>query len=430
MTVWQQGKWQRPFFTIWIGQAFSLIGSSLVQFALVWWLTAKTGSATVLAVATLIALLPDILLAPVAGALVDRWNRRIVILVADSAIGLVSLLLAFLFITDSAQVWHICVVMLARAAAGAFHWPAMEASTSLMVPERHLSRVAGLNQAMNGVVTVVSPPLGALLYAALPIHQILFVDVGTALLAVIPLLFIPLPQPPRAAAPTEAGAAPAASVWRDVRDGFRYIAAWRGLMILMGIGMAVNFLMEPAFALAPILVTNHFGGEALELAWLESAWGVGMAVGGLLLGVWGGFKRRIVTTLVGMVGLGVGVLVLGLAPASAFWMGLVGLFITGCMMPVASGPLHAIMQATVEPGMQGRVLSTFSAVVWAVSPAGLLIVGPVADAVDVRVPYIAGGLALVLLGIAGFFIPALMRIEQDRREATSEAAASTQPAAG
>ncbi|NIV39165.1 MAG: MFS transporter, partial [Anaerolineae bacterium] len=156
-------KWQIPFFSIWTGQAFSLVGTRVAQFALIWWLTKLTGSATVLATASLAALVPDIVLGPLAGAYVDRWNRRIVMIVADTLIALASLWLAFLFWTGAIEVWHVYVIMVVRSVGGAFHWPAMQASTSLMVPKEHLSRVAGLNQAMKGALNIIGPPLGALL---------------------------------------------------------------------------------------------------------------------------------------------------------------------------------------------------------------------------------------------------------------------------
>ncbi len=135
-------RWAVPFFTIWTGQAFSLFGSSLVQFALVWWLTKETGSATVLATATLVALLPQIIFAPFIGALIDRWNRRLIMIVADGSIALVTALLFYLFVTDQVQVWQIYVVMFIRSFGGAFHQPAMTASTSLMVPDKYLAQLS------------------------------------------------------------------------------------------------------------------------------------------------------------------------------------------------------------------------------------------------------------------------------------------------
>src|SRR5215213_1583348 len=141
-------KWAGHFFTIWTGQALSLFGSALVQFALIWWLTQKSGSATVLAVATLVGMLPQIVIGPFAGALVDRWNRRAIMIIADGTIAVFSLLLAYLFATGKVQIWHIYAIMAVRSIGGAFHFPAMSASTPLMVPKEQLTRINGLNQAL------------------------------------------------------------------------------------------------------------------------------------------------------------------------------------------------------------------------------------------------------------------------------------------
>lgn len=161
-------KWKAPFFTIWTGQQVSLIGSSLVQFAIVWWLTKTTGSATVLATATLVAMLPQIVIGPFSGALVDRFSRRWVMILADGATALSSVVLAYLFWANVVAIWHVYLIMAFRSIGGGFQWPAMSASTALMVPEQHLTRVAGLTQTMQGVTNIVSPPLGAILLALLP----------------------------------------------------------------------------------------------------------------------------------------------------------------------------------------------------------------------------------------------------------------------
>src|SRR5512134_589116 len=219
-------NWAARFFTIWTGQAFSLFGSQLVQFALVWWLAQKSGSATVLAIATLVGMLPQIVLGPFAGALVDRWNRRLIMIIADATIALVSLLLAYLFAAGLVQIWHIYAVMAIRALGGAFHYPAMSASTPLMVPGEQLTRVNGLNQALQGINSLLGPPVGALLLGILPTQGILLIDVGTALLAILPLFFIPIPQPQRQA---ELGAqAVKPSLMQDVREALAYIRAIPG----------------------------------------------------------------------------------------------------------------------------------------------------------------------------------------------------------
>jgi len=151
-------NWMSRFVPIWTGQIFSLLGSAVVQFALVWWLTQKTGSATVLTTATLVALLPEVLLAPFAGALVDRWNRRWVMVVSDASIAIITLTLVVLFALNKVEVWQIYGVLFLRSIGGIFHWPAMQASTTLMVPREHYSRIAGINQAVRGALNIIAAP--------------------------------------------------------------------------------------------------------------------------------------------------------------------------------------------------------------------------------------------------------------------------------
>jgi DHA3 family macrolide efflux protein-like MFS transporter len=393
-------RWQIPFFTIWTGQQLSWIGSALAQFALVWWLTETTGSATVLAIGTLISVLPGIVLGPLVGALVDRWNRRVVMLVADSTI--------------------VYVVMLVRAIGGTFHWPAMTASTSLMVPKEHLPRIAGLNQTIGGAVNIISPPLGALLLNLLPLHAIMAIDVVTAAFAIAPLLFVHIPQPRRTVAATDIRDGQA-TLWTDMREGLRYVWGWPGLLAVAGLAMVLNFLITPAMSLAPILVTSHFNGEVLQLGWMNSAWGFGLVLGGVILGVWGGFRRRVVTMLMGIVGLGLGVLLVGLTPAAAFPLALVGLFFGAVMNSMCNGSAHALLQQVVTPEMQGRVFTLVVSLCNAATPLGMAIGGPVADAVGVRTLYVVGGVAQILLGIGGFFVPAIMHLEHNNHNGRTTA---------
>jgi DHA3 family macrolide efflux protein-like MFS transporter len=394
--------WARPFFTVWTGQAFSLLGSQLVQFALVWWLTEKTGSATVLATATLIAMLPQIVLGPFAGTLVDRWNRRRVMIAADSLIALATLALAILFASGQAGTGHVYLIMLIRSIGATFHWPAMSASTTLMVPHHHLARVAGANQTLNGAMNIVAPPLGALLLDSVPIQGVLAVDITTALIAITPLLFIPIPQPERQEH---------ASVRQDLRAGLTYVWSWPGLRILLVMAMAINFCLYPAFSLLPILVTKHFGGAAEQFGWMESVWGAGVVLGGIALGVWGGFSRRIVTLLAGLTGLGFTLTVIGLMPRSAFVPTLAITFFAGALMSIHSGPFSAVIQASVEPAMQGRVLSLISSATSLIAPVSLAIAGPLSDTLGVQVWYVLGGGLCVLMGLSGLTIPALVHIE-------------------
>ena len=421
-------KWKGRFFTIWTGQAFSLFGSNLVGFALIWWLTKTTGSATVLATASLAGLLPQVLLGPLAGTLVDRWNRRIIMIVADSVITLATLVLAALFALGWAEIWHVYLLMFVRSLAGGFHWPAMQASTSLMVPNEHLARIQGLNQILMGALNIISAPLGALLIEVLPLQGVLAIDVGTAMLAIVPLFFFTIPQPTKA----KLGGAGEGktSVWQDFRAGLRYASGWPGLVMIGIMATILNFLLNPAFSLLPILVFKYFGGQAIQLAWMESAWGIGVIIGGLLLSTWGGFKRRIITSMVGLLGMGVGSLVIGLLPPSALYLGIATMFFLGIVNPIVNGPLLAAVQAAVSPEMQGRVFTLISSVAAAMSPLGLILAGPVADNLGVQTWFILGGVVTGLMGVIGFFIPAVMRFEDGHPGAGTEMSLETnEPAA-
>jgi DHA3 family macrolide efflux protein-like MFS transporter len=399
-----------PFFVIWTGQAFSLLGSQLVQFALVWWLTMTTRSATVLAFATMMALLPQIFLSPIAGALVDRWNRRTVMMVADGMIALATVVLAVLCAADLVQIWHIYALMLVRATGAAFHLPAMQASTTLMVPEKHLSRIAGLNQSVYGVANIIAPPLGALLLVLLPVQGILTIDVGTAMLAIVPLFFIHIPQLRRTEAPERAEGQP--SLLADLREGLRFVWGWPGMMMIIVIAMLFNLLVNPGLSLVPIMVTEYFGGGALEFAWMESAAGVGMVLGGITLAVWGGFKRRIGTALLALILLGIGITVIGLTPAAAFQLAVGAIFFVGFVSPIVNGSLFAVLQVSVPPEMQGRVFTLVMSGAGAMTPLGLAIAGPVADALGVQAWFLIGGIATIVMGVGAFFVPAIMRVEE------------------
>lgn len=415
-------NWKRPFFAIWTGQLFSLIGSQIVQFALVWWLTEQTGSATVLATASLVALLPTILFGPFAGALVDRWNRRLVMIAADGAVALASLWLAYMFWIDVVQVWQVYLILFVRALGGSFQWPAMQASTTLMAPDEHLTRIGGLNQALYGALNIVGPPLGALVMSLLPLSGVMMLDVGTAMLAILPLLFVHVPQPPPAAG-QEAGV-PRPSLWADVRAAARYLAAWPGMMALIGAALVIKFALTPAFALLPLVVKQYFGGDAGQLGLLEAVFGVGVLAGGLLLSVWGGFRRRVYTLLVGLLILAGGFLALGITPATLFAMAAGAILFVGLAIPLIDGPLMAIMQSSVTPAMQGRVFMLTGSIIALSSPLGLALAGPISDSIGLQAWYLIAALLCGVIGIAGFFIPVIVNIEENGHGR----AAQTEPA--
>lgn len=396
----------RPFLVLLSGQSVSLLGSQAVQFAMIWWLTESTGSAAVLAAAGLLGLAPQIVLGPVIGALVDRWNRKRILWLADSLVAAASAGLALAFLAGPVPYPVVLAVLFVRALGGAFHAPAMLASTSLMVPERHLTRIQGLQQAVQGGALIVTAPLGALLVTALPMAAVMAVDVVTAFVALAPLAFVAVPQPKQES--VEDGSLGLRSTWRDIASGVTYLRERAGHLPLLAMATVVNLCMVPAFALLPLLVVEQ-GGEAATLGWLNSAFGIGTIAGGVLLGVWGGFRRRVHTTFLGLMLAGVGTVVLGTATSAA--TALVGIVLLGVTIPCVNGPIQAVLQATVAPEFQGRVFTLYTSAAGAMTPLGFAIAAPVAELLGVHAWYLAGGVACVAMGVAGFLVPSIARIE-------------------
>jgi DHA3 family macrolide efflux protein-like MFS transporter len=401
-------NWAPRFFTLWIGQAISLFGSQLVQFAIIWYLTLETNSATALAIASLMGLLPQVILSPFIGTWVDRGNRRAILISADATVAAATIVLVVLFALGRVEIWHIYALLFVRAVAGGFHQSAFGASVVLLVPKEHLARVQGFNQALYGGLNIISAPLGAFLYASLPMHGILSIDVTTAALAIVILLFFKIPQPER-------GEAAKATFWQDFAAGFRYILAWRGLLIVLGMVMVINFFYSAAESLTPILISKHFQGEAQQLGWWQAAFAIGTIAGGILLGAWGGFKKKVVTAQLGLILLGLGTTVIGIIPPQLFWLGLAANTLTGLVLPITNGSYGAILQSVIAPEMQGRVFAFIMSAAMLVSPLGLIIAGPVSDALGIQLWFWVAGITCALMGVAGFFINEVMGMEEEKK---------------
>jgi DHA3 family macrolide efflux protein-like MFS transporter len=289
----------------------------------------------------------------------------------------------------------------------------MSSSTSLMVPEQHLSRVAGINQAIRGSLNIVAAPLGALLMSLLAFYQVIAIDIITAIIAITPLFFIHIPQPVRN---TDGSRVSVKLMFKDMGEGFRFMKTWPGLLMLAVIAAFINFVLAPTGTFLPLIITQHFHLGVWELSLVESALGVGVVLGGLLLGVWGGFKNKILTSMIGVMGLGLGIFLVGVAPAGLFPLAVVGMALCGFMNPIANGPLQAIMQSKVPPEMQGRVMGFTSSICMAMMPLGLLISAPFVQALGLQTWYWASGIITIGLGLAACFIPAVIQLEKVKIE--------------
>jgi len=402
-------NWLANFLPMFIGQVVSLLGSSLVQFALVWYVTKLTGSAAVLATASTIALLPQILIGPFIGALVDRWNRKKVMILADFIVALATAVLALLFAFNLIQIWHIYLIMFVRSLAGIFQGPAKTASVSLMVPEDQLTRLGGINQVVTGLTDTFSPALGALLMELLPIQGVLAIDIVTAAIAILLLIFmVKVPQPNKT--PSSQRVTPQ-SLLADVKSGFQYIITWPGLLIVMLIASSINLFMAPVGNLMPLMVTEYFKGGATELAWLQAAIGIGAILGGALLGVWGGFKRKVITVLIGILGISISILAIGFVSPTGYLSAVLFSGFTGIMLSFANGSFGPLLQTKVPSEKQGRVFTVLSSISLGLMPIGLLLSAPIADRLGVLTVYRIGGAFGMIIAIFGLLNKHVMTLD-------------------
>ena len=364
--------------------------------------------------ASLAAFLPGVVLGPFLGALIDRWSRRWIMAVADGAVALLTALLALLYWLGVIEVWHVYVLLFLRALGETFHEPAMTASTSLMVPEEQLTRVAGMNQARQSLTFMAGPVMGALLVETLSIPGVLAIDVLTALPAIGPLLFLAVPQPvPEARDDGRPGGWRA--LMRETGQGFRYLWGWRGIFVMLVTTSLIVFFQRPAVSFMPLLVTQHFNGGAREMGWLSAAFNVGSVGGGLLMSTWGGFRRKVVNMVVALTAYGLLSLARGLTPANAFWFLVGASLLGGLTSPMFFASLRAMLQSTVPPEMQGRVFATQNSLVMAMGPLGLALLGPLADEVGVQPLFVLSGAACLLVALVWALTPS---VRAGRRRAT------------
>jgi DHA3 family macrolide efflux protein-like MFS transporter len=361
----------RVFIIVWLGQLVSLVGSGLTSFALGLWVYEHTGSVTQFALIGLFTALPNIVLSPLAGALVDRWDRRWAMILSDTGAGLCTLMMAFLFLTNRIEVWQIYLAAGASAAFGTFQWPAYSAAMALIVPKKHLGRANGMVQFGQAAAEILAPALAGVLVLTTRVQGILLIDFVTFFFAVTTLLLIRFPGPET----TTAAQARKDSLWREASYGWRFITARRGLLGLLVFFAVVKFLWGMVGALIAPMILSFTSADVLGA--IISIAGGGMLAGSLLMSAWGGPKRRIDGVLHFELLSGLCFLLIGLRPSA--WPVALGAFGAHLTIAIIYGSNQAIWQSKVPPNVQGRVFATQQMVAKSTTPLAYLTAGPLAD---------------------------------------------------
>ncbi|MGD2156766.1 MAG: MFS transporter [Anaerolineales bacterium] len=384
------------FTIIAIGQAISLLGSGMTQFAIVIWAWQETGQATVLALTGFFAFGPVVLVSPFAGALVDRWNRKLVMMLSDLAAGLATIILLILFTSDSLQIWHLYVLGAFVGVFQAFQWPAFSAAISVMLPKEQYARANGILELARAGSGILAPVLAGALIGFLGISWVFLIDIITFLFAIGALLIIHVPQPKA----TKEGLESRGSIWKEAGYGFKYIWKRPSLFWLQMVFFFINLTATFGFTVLAAMVLARTNNNATILGSVQSAGAAGGVAGGILLSAWGGPKRRIHGVLLSMISISIfNTLLMGIGRSLPVWA--VASFIGATFLPILNGSNQAIWQAKVPPDLQGRVFSVRRLIAQITAPFAMLLAGPLADYVFEPAMNEGGTLAPIFGGILG-----------------------------
>lgn len=421
----------RAFTIVWIGQVLSLLGTTMSGFALTIWAYQITGEATALALVGFFSFAPGILMSPIAGALVDRWNRKLVMMISDVAAGVSTVAVLILYATDSLQIWHLFITGAFTAAFQAFQWPAYSAAISTMIPKSHYTRASGMMSLAESIAGIAAPAIAGLLLVAVGIGGVLAVDIVTCLIAVAAIWLVHIPQPEQ----SKEGAANQGSILKESLFGFRYIWARKPLLGLQLTFFFINLTSTLAMILLAPMILARTNNNELIFGSVQSAAGVGGLIGGILLSTWGGPKRRVHGVLLGMVASSLlGQALMGIGQSLPIW--LMASFFISFFVPVLNGSNQAIWQAKVPPDIQGRVFSVRRLIAQITAPLAMLMAGPLADQIfepammpggalantfgglvgtgqgaGMALIFVLTGIAGTLVGLGGYLFPAIRNAE-------------------
>ncbi|GGK13698.1 MFS transporter [Parabacteroides faecis] len=397
-------NWKKVFAIIWIGQFFSILTSSIVNFAIILWLSFETKSAEVLAFAAIAAMLPQSVLGLFAGIFVDRWKRKRVMIMADSFIAFCTLILAVLFYLDVAKLGHVYILLALRSVGSAFHMPAMQASVPLLAPKSELIRIAGINQIIQSACNIAGPALAALFISFMEMTNILLLDVIGAALACTSLLFVKIPDPENEERSQKV------QLLKEAKEAYTDVRAQNGLSWLFVLSILATFFIMPVGVLFPLMTLNHYSGNAYQISLVEAAWGIGALLGGAFLGI-KKFKLNEISLINWMyLLLGFTFLLSGVLPVSGYPL-FVGLTAIGGI----SGSLYmasftTVLQTRINPVVMGRVFSFYMSVSLLPSMIGLLSTGFLADNIGIGNTFIIGGVLVGMIGVISFFVPSIRKL--------------------
>jgi DHA3 family macrolide efflux protein-like MFS transporter len=362
------------FTIVWVGQIISLLGTSMTGFAMTIWAYQKTNSATALAMVGFFFVAPMLIASPFAGALVDRSNRKLMMMISDVASGIASIIILVLFTSGRLEIWHLFITSAFQGVFQSFQWPAYSAAISTMISKEHYGRANGMLSLADTASNIFAPILAGALIGIIGVSGILLIDITTFIIAIGALLFVHIPQPKI----TAEGIQSRGSIFKEALFGFKYIWNRPSLLGLQIVFLTGNFFVGIPAAVEAAMILANTGSNAQSLAIVNSAGAVGGVLGGLVMSAWGGPKKRVHGVLMGwFIASLLGSVLMGFSRSMPFWV--VSAFLGMLFVPIINGSNQAIWQAKVPPDLQGKVFSIRRLIAWFVSPLAMLIAGPLSD---------------------------------------------------
>lgn len=389
-------NWKKSVGIFMISQTVSLLGSMLVMYAIMWYITLETQSGLMMTIMVMCTFIPALLISPFAGVWADRLNRKMLMITADVGIALVTLIIAILFFLGIREIWILFVVSVVRSFGQSVHQPAVSAVYPQIVPETHLVKVQGIAQGIQSSSMILMPLLAGLLLAYFELELILFIDVVTAAIAVMILIsYVKLPKHQAELNPS------AIDYFEDIKRGIHYAFTHKLIFnILLFSFLFMIMVAAPSF-LTYLQVARVFGAEAWRLSTLEAMFGTGMLLGSIVITIWGGFKNRLVTFFLCYIAIGIGTIGLGLPFNFIFYIGVWGF--VGFFISLSNPLMVGLIQEKVDPKYIGRVFSVFGLINTISLPLGMLLFGPLSDVFDISLVILLSGVGMGIIAIVPLF---------------------------
>ncbi len=366
----------------------SLLTSAIVQYAIIWHITFKTGSAVDLAMATIAGILPQILLGPIAGVIVDRFDRKKIMMYSDGMIAVATLVLGILFLYGEPSMMGMYIVLAVRSLGSTFHSPSFTASIPMLAPKEKLVKISGINQTINSITLIIAPILAGILFGAIPLPYIIFLDIIGAIFGIGSIAMVHIPNPEKKEEKS--------NILLEMKQGFGEIKQSRFLLILTIYVIAICIIFMPIASMYPLITKNYFRLEAIHVSIVEVLFSIGMLVGGIAMAKEVGFRKKQYTILVAMLIFAVALIASGLIPNSMFWMFVFLTFVMGSMGPFFEGLYTVILQTKIEPQKQGRVFSIVMSFMQLATPIGLFLVAPIAEQIGVEKMFVISGILMII----------------------------------